>query len=113
VCNAQISPLVPGSLPARIGQVFSWLPADTETILVANQPFAMPAFKHYDADEPSRETSLAELTERFELLPLSLFELKDQVIHIAKHARRHFQFGLAREALRCRGRREGKPARQN
>jgi hypothetical protein len=100
VCSAQTSPLMSGSLPATVGQVLSWLPADAETILVANQPFAMPGFKHYDADEPSRESSPAELTEMFELLPLSLFELKDgllqnflmgQNVEVAVEGSRHFR----------------------
>jgi hypothetical protein len=100
VCSAQTKPLLPSPLPARIAQVLSWLPADTETIFVANQPFAMPGFKPNDADEPSRELSPAELIERFELLPLSLFELRDgllqnfligQKVEVAMEGSRHFR----------------------
>ena len=100
VCSAQTGPLSPRPLPARIAQVLSWLPVDTETIFVANQEFAMPRFKPYDADEPSRELSPAELTERFDLLPLRFFEVKDgllqnflmgQRVEMALEGSRHFR----------------------
>jgi len=90
---------MPGHLPARVEQAFSWLPADTETILVANKPFAMPRFKPDDS-QPEREKTLADLPEAFELLPLSLFELKDgllqnylavQTVEIAVEGSRHFR----------------------
>ena len=99
LCTAQTSPLMPGHLPARVEQAFSWLPADTETILVANKPFAMPRFKPDDS-QPEREKTLADLPEAFELLPLSLFELKDgllqnylavQTVEIAVEGSRHFR----------------------
>jgi hypothetical protein len=100
VCRAQARPAVPGPLPARVGQVLSWLPADTETILVANKPFAMPRFKGADDSRPDSEISLADLTETFELLPLSLFGLKNgllqnylmgQRVEIAIEGSRHFR----------------------
>jgi len=99
VCTAQTSPLVPGSLPAKVAQVLSWLPADTETILVANKPFAMPRFKPDDSGS-DHETSTADLIETFELLPLSLFELKagllqnylmGQRVELAFEGSRHFR----------------------
>jgi hypothetical protein len=99
LCRAQTSPLVPGPLPARVGQVLSWLPSDTETILVANKPFTMPGFKP-DAAPPGSKTSLAASTEMFELLPLGLFELKNgllqnylmgQRVEIAIEGSRHFR----------------------
>ena len=100
VCAAQTIPPVPGPLPASIGRVLSWLPTDTETIVVANTSFALPRFKHQRAAEPFSETSLAELIEMFELLPLSLFGLKDgllqnylsgQRVEIAIEGSRHFR----------------------
>jgi hypothetical protein len=99
VCTAQTRPLAAGHLPTRVGEVLSWFPADTETILVANKPFAMPRFKPYDPQRES-EISLTDLPEMFELLPLSLFELKDgllqnylvgQRVEIAIEGSRHFR----------------------
>jgi hypothetical protein len=83
-----------------VAQVLSWLPEDTETILVANKPFAMPRSKEPDDSQPERERTLADLPEAFELLPLSLFELKDgllqnylagQTVEIAVEGSRHFR----------------------
>lgn len=91
VCRAQST--------GPVAQVLSWLPADTETILVANKPFAMPRFKPDDSRREN-EISLADLPEAFELLPLSLFELKDgllqnylagQRVEIAMEGSRHFR----------------------
>jgi hypothetical protein len=99
VCTAQTSPLAPGHLPPRVGQVLSWFPADTETILVANKPFAMPRFKPDDAG-PENQTPLSDLPETFELLPLSLFGsehgllqnyLMGQRVEIAMEGSRHFR----------------------
>jgi hypothetical protein len=100
VCTAQTVASVPRPLPASIERVLTWLPADTETILVANTSFAMPRFKNQDTAEPGSEISLNELTERFELLPLSLFELKHgllqnylmgQKVEFAIEGSRHFR----------------------
>jgi hypothetical protein len=83
-----------------VGQVLSWLPADTETILVADKAFALPRFKKPDDSQPERESTLADLPEMFELLPLSLFGLKDgllqnflvgQRVEIAIEGSRHFR----------------------
>jgi hypothetical protein len=97
ICKAQTNTSMPiQHLPARVRQVLSWLPADTETILVANTPFAMPLFKP-DDDQQSHETSL---DERFELLPLDRFALKDGLlqnylvgerIELAIEGSRHFR----------------------
>jgi hypothetical protein len=97
VCTAQTIPLSPKPLPTRVGLVLSWLPADTETILVANTSFALPGFKQQDATTPGGET---DLIDEFELLPLSLFRLKDgllqnylmgQRVEFAIEGSRHFR----------------------
>ena len=100
VCKSQTNPSVPRPLPARVGQVLSWFPSDTETILVANKRFAMPGFKKEDASRPDSVTSMADLTEKFELLPIDLFGSKDgllqnylkgQIVEFAMEGSRHFR----------------------
>ncbi len=95
-CKAQTNTPAPERLPTRVKQVLSWMPADTETILVMAAPFAMPRFKPND-EQRSRETSL---DEEFELLPLVRFEVKGGLlqnyllgerIELAIEGSRHFR----------------------
>ena len=95
-CRAQTNPPMPGP-PAMVGQVLSWLPADTETIFVTNKQFTMPGFKKRDA---SKLESEYDWTEVFELLPVSFFLLRDgllqnylmgQRVELAIEGSRHFR----------------------
>jgi hypothetical protein len=57
-------------------RVLSWLPADTETLLVANGPFWMSNFGIEQHDYKNHEVTTEELEKNFEGLTLSLFNSK-------------------------------------
>jgi len=75
-CEAQTLP-VSRRFPPRVRQVLSWLPSDTETVFAATAPFAMPAFERPIGDKPERRRSVIET---LQLLPLSLFALKEGLL---------------------------------
>jgi hypothetical protein len=102
-CNAQSasrSPVVSNSRQALLSAL-SWLPADTETLLVANGPFSMPPISGDDDDEKrDRVVSQKELRAQFQALPISLFGLNSHLLQsrmvgreitIALEGSRHFR----------------------
>ncbi len=83
----------------KIGEVLSWLPADTETLTVARGPFAMPRLTE-EQQTKDRELTRAELTEDLQSLPLALFgfnhdilakRLLDRQVTVAIEGARHFR----------------------
>jgi hypothetical protein len=59
----------------NVSAAVSWLPADTETLIVANGPFVTPPLED-EADEPqSGILSNEEIAKQFESLPMSLVDL--------------------------------------
>jgi hypothetical protein len=65
-----------GRSPITFPMALSWLPADTETLIVANGPFVMPQRQNAEEETKSRLLSLKEIRETFESLPLGLVGLQ-------------------------------------
>lgn len=81
-------------------QVLTWLPADTETLLVAIGPFWMSNFQIGQKVYTNREVTREELEKRFEGLTLQLFNsrngllekhLRGKKVLFALEASRHFR----------------------
>jgi hypothetical protein len=68
-----------------IEQVLAWLPADTETLLVANGPFWMSNFQIGQGIYTDHEVSSEELEKHFEGMTLQLFNSRDDLLE--KHLR--------------------------
>jgi len=81
-CTNQKACTDPSSVRAVIGvqRVLSWLPADTETLLVANGPFWMSNFQIGGEDTQNREVPSRELEKHFEGLTLALFNFRNGVL---------------------------------
>jgi hypothetical protein len=95
-CAAQTSAPAVKRLPVMARQVLSWLPEDTETILVVERPFTIPP-PSPDNDRQIREKSPDKI---FEMLPLGLFGLKEsllqkyligETVEFALEGSRHFR----------------------
>jgi hypothetical protein len=71
---------------AEFQHVLSWLPADTETLLVANGPFWMSDFQIGGDEYKNHEVPREELEKHFEGLTLTLFNSRNQVLekHLAR-----------------------------
>ena len=69
-----------GYSPITFPMALSWLPADTETLTVANGPFVIPQSKNAEEETKSRLLSLKEIKETFESLPLGLVGLQQGVL---------------------------------
>lgn len=61
-------------------RVLSWLPADTETLLVATRPFWMSNFQIGEEGDKNRKVTKEELEKNFESLTLSLFNSKEGLL---------------------------------
>lgn len=61
-------------------RVLSWLPADTETLLVANGPFWMSNFQIGGQDDKNRTVTSEELEKQFDGLTLGLFSFKGSLL---------------------------------
>ena len=81
-------------------RVLSWLPADTETVSVANGPFWMSNFQIGQDDYKNRELTTEELKKHFEGLTLQLFNsgkglleknLEHEKVLFALEGSRHFR----------------------
>lgn len=72
--------------PIDIQRVLSWLPADTESILVANGPFWMSNFQIGGNENESHVVASEELEKHFEGLTLALFDSQNQLLekHLAR-----------------------------
>lgn len=99
-CAAQFGKFKKPAAPPseKLQQILGWLPADTETIVVANGPFSMPDLGTRDEETPGVESEI-DLEENFEALPLALFGFKNEVlskrlqgqkINLAIEGARHF-----------------------
>ncbi len=86
--------------PNSIDEALSWLPADTETVTVANGPFWMSNFQLSEKEEQEQSISAQNLEKAFQSLPLSLFNLKKsdlekhlerQKLLLAVEGSRHFR----------------------
>jgi hypothetical protein len=62
--------------PITLSIALSWLPADTETLIVANGPFLLSRSNAESDETRSRSVSKKELREQFEALPLGLLGLE-------------------------------------
>jgi hypothetical protein len=82
-----------GRPPITLPMALSWLPADTETLIVANGPFVMPQRQNAEDDTKSRLLSLKEIRETFESLPLGLVGLQQGVLE-KKFNRREVAFAI-------------------
>jgi hypothetical protein len=69
-----------------IDVLLSWLPADTETITVANGPFWMSDFQLSDKEQQQQSISVQNLEKAFQLETLGLFNLKKS--NLEKHLER-------------------------
>lgn len=83
-----------------LARVISLLPADTETVTVANGPFVLTASSLGQNDGKDRAISDKELAGNFEELPLALFQFKNgllakrlegKTINLALEGARHFR----------------------
>jgi hypothetical protein len=101
VCNAQTAPKrsPERASPIALSRVLSWLPADTETLMVANGPFLIPLSETKIDEERTRLLSKAEINEKFEALPTSLVGLPEGLLKrlngrkvaLALEGSRHFR----------------------
>lgn len=102
----------PGSHQTTFKAVLSWLPGDTETIIAANGPFAIPNFDGLSDNSGRLELSSAELELRTRGLPLRLYSfkngglqenLKGKVVALALEGSRHFGPPAQLGAMRYEG----------
>ena len=100
--NTQISATT--SKPAQpsidVQEVLSWLPADTETVTVANGSFLLPNVYTEKEETQNRELSDQDLAQNFESLPAALLglnngllvkHLKGKRVSLAIEGARHFR----------------------
>ncbi|HKS81113.1 MAG TPA: hypothetical protein VJR23_06375 [Candidatus Acidoferrales bacterium] len=83
-----------------VQRILSWLPADTESVFVANGPFSFPDLEPPDQPSPFTSASAEELKVDFEAEPLALVgfrngvlakRLIDQRVQIALEGSRHYR----------------------
>jgi hypothetical protein len=81
-CNAQTGVARPpaASSPVAFSKALSWLPADTETLIVANGPFSIPQPETETDETRTRLLSKEEINEKFEALPTALVGLPEGLI---------------------------------
>lgn len=99
--NAQASGAHPLATdpPAALSKALSWLPADTETLIVANGPFSIPQPKTETDESRTRVLPKKEINEMFEALPTALVGLPEGLIQklngrkaaFAMEGARHFR----------------------
>jgi len=85
--------------PTTLSFALSWLPADTETLIVANGPFSMPSPDTKTDETRSRLLSNEELSQQFEVLPIGLVglpegllkKLNGRKVALAMEGSRHFR----------------------
>src|SRR6266436_3604879 len=80
-CNKGVAGTGSGSprIDADFQRVLSWLPADTETLLVANGPFWMSSFQT-EQDHSDHQMQPQDIQKAFQQLTLGLFALKNGVL---------------------------------
>lgn len=100
-CNAQSDVARPRAGDSRVSfsKAISWLPADTETLIVANGPFSIPPPESETDEARNRPLSKDEINEMFEALPVGLVGLPEGLIEklngrkaaFAMEGSRHFR----------------------
>ena len=100
-CNGNQKGVSRGStqLTSDVQRVLSWLPADTETLLVANGPFWMSNFQT-EQDHSDHQMQPQDIQKGFQQLTLGLFALKNGALEkrlegkkilLAVEGSRHFR----------------------
>jgi hypothetical protein len=92
-CDAQAATQRPRSVgsPVVLAKALSWLPADTETIVVANGTFLLPPPETEIEDEDRmRQLSSKQITEKFEALPTALVGLPECLLKILSNQKVSF-----------------------
>jgi len=100
-CKAQTAvarPPAVGSL-VTLSKALSWLPADTETLIVASGPFLIPPLETEVDEDRTRLLSKEEINEKFEALPTLLVglpkglleRLNSRKVAFAMEGSRHFR----------------------
>lgn len=81
-CNAQtrVARLPTDGSPVALSKALSWLPADTETLIVANGPFLIPPPETEVDEDRTRLLSKEEIDEKFEALPTALVGLPEGLL---------------------------------
>jgi hypothetical protein len=81
-CNAQTRVARPPAVgsPITLSKALSWLPADTETLIVANGPFLIPPPETEIDEDRTRLLSKEEINEKFEALPTALVGLPEGLL---------------------------------
>ena len=99
-CTAQTAGSKPDQPSEEISEVLSWLPADTESIVVANGPFMLPEMRPSEEYSVPSAVSVEDLRDDFEHLPLALIgfnngilasHLEGQKVTVAIEGARHFR----------------------
>ena len=100
-CNAQTRVARRPALgsPVTVSEALSWLPADTETLIVANGPFLIPPPETEVDEDRTRLLSKEEINEKFEALPILLVGLPNGLLErlnsrkaaFAMEGSRHFR----------------------
>jgi hypothetical protein len=100
-CNAQAAMPQPRAVGSQItlSKALSWLPADTETLIVANGPFSIPPPETEIDEDRTRLLSKEEINEKFEALPTALVglpeglleKLNSRKVAFAMEGSRHFR----------------------
>ena len=100
-CRAQTEEVRPSAtvLPVTLTRALSWLPADTETLIVANGPFLIPPPETEVDEDRTRLLSKQEINEKFEALPTGLVglpegllkKLNSRTVAFAMEGSRHFR----------------------
>ena len=71
-----------------VEQMLAWLPADTETILVANEPFWMSNFQIGQVVYTNHEVTSEELEKHFEGMTLQLFNFGNGLLEKHLHGKK-------------------------
>lgn len=100
-CDAQTGVARPpaASSPVSFSGTLSWLPADTETLIVANGPFSIPPRESETDETRTCLLSKEEINENFEALPTALVglpkglikKLNSRKVAFAMEGSRHFR----------------------
>jgi len=100
-CDAQTRVARPSAVgsPTIVSKAISWLPAGTETLIVANGPFLIPPPETEVDEDRTRLLSKEEINEKFEALPNALVglpeglleKLNSRTVAFAMEGSRHFR----------------------
>ncbi len=101
VCDAQTALVRAPTIgpPVVLSKALSWLPADTETLIVAKGPFLIPPPETEIDEDRMRPLSKEEINQKFEAMPTALVGLPEgllkvlnsQKVAFAMEGSRHFR----------------------